>query len=133
MDTLSEEFITDHDEKFEVNDNFSIGSLEWIDDVASCTTGLKNQKRVLSIVDDFARRNKLEWGESKCEVMQIGRKTKVPEEWELGEKERKNTTSYKYLGDTITSDNKNKRNLEIKENRVESTIRQINTTASSDH
>ena len=132
MDTLSEEFITDHEEKFKVNENFNIGSLEWIDDVATCTSGLRNQKRVLNIVDDFAKRNKLEWGQSKCQVMQVGRKTTTPEDWDLGEKKIKNTTWYKYLGDTITSDNKNKRNLEIKENKVESTIRQINTTASSD-
>ena len=64
--------------------------------------------------------------------MQVGRKVAVPNEWNLGEKKISNTTSYKCLGDTITSDNKNKRNLEIRENRVAATVRQINTTASSD-
>ena len=29
------------------------------------------------------------------------------------------TNSYKYLGDTVTNDNKNKRNLEIRENGVQ--------------
>ena len=57
---------------------------------------------------------------------------KVLNSWKLGEKRITNTTHYKYLGDTITNDNKNKRNLEIRENRIQSTIRQINTTASSD-
>ena len=64
--------------------------------------------------------------------MQIGKKIKVQEEWELGEKKIKNTTAYKYLGDTVTNDGKNKINLEIRENKITATIRQINTTASSD-
>ena len=64
--------------------------------------------------------------------MQVGRKIKVQEEWQLGEKKIRNTATYKYLGDTITNDGKNKTNLENKENKITATIRQINTTASSD-
>ena len=64
--------------------------------------------------------------------MQIGVKVKVPQEWKLGEKCIKNTTTYKYLGDTISSDNKNKQNITMKENKLHQIIRQINTTASSD-
>ena len=65
-------------------------------------------------------------------MMQIGRKTKVPTEWCLGEKRIKNTSSYRYLGDEVTNNNKNKPNLEIRENKIYATVRQINTTASSD-
>ena len=132
MDTLSEDFVSKHEEKIKVNDEFSIGCLEWVDDVVTATSGLNNQNSVLKIVDDFARKNKLEWGESKCQVMQVGKKITIPSEWKLGDKTITNTTAYKYLGDTVTSDNKNKRNLEIKENKIEATVRQINTTASSD-
>ena len=132
MDTLSEDFINLHKESFQINDEFLIGCLEWVDDVMSATTGKTNQQSVLKIVDEFAVKNKLEWGETKCQVMQVGRKCKVPDEWQLGDKKIKNTTSYKYLGETITNDNKNRQNLEIKENKAQMTIRQINTTASSE-
>ena len=64
--------------------------------------------------------------------MPVGKKVAVPNEWRLGEKSISNTTSYKYLGEVVTNDNKNKKNIEAKENKIEITIRQINTTASSD-
>ena len=47
-----------------------------------------------------------------------------------GDKQIENTSSYKYLGDVVTNDNKNKANLETRENKVAATVRQINTTAS---
>ena len=59
MDTLSEDFINKHNESIKINDNFSIGCLEWVDDVLSSTIGIQNQYSVLNIVDDFARKNKL--------------------------------------------------------------------------
>ena len=133
MDTLSEDFISHNQpQSFQLNANFEIGCLEWIDDVSTSTSGMENQIETLIFVDDFAKKNKLEWGEAKCQVMQVGKIVAVPDEWDLGDKRISNTTSYKYLGDTITNDNKNKRNLEIRENKVSATIRQINTTASSD-
>ena len=132
MDTLSDDFVNNRTECVKINDDLSIGCLEWVDDVLSCTVGKSNQLSVLKIIDDFACKSKLEWGEAKSQVMQVGKKTKAPELWQLGEKNIRNTTSYKYLGDTITNDNKNKTNLEIRENKIQATVRQINTTASSD-
>ena len=64
--------------------------------------------------------------------MQVGRKIKVPDKWNLGEKQIGNTKSYKYLGVIITDDNKNKQNLISRENRLNATTRQINATASSE-
>ena len=64
--------------------------------------------------------------------MQVGRKVKTPTTWNLGDIKIENTTKYKYLGDVITNDNKNKVNIETRENKVTATVRQINTTASSD-
>ena len=131
MDTLCEDFI-EKEVGIHINDNFYIGCLEFVDDALSCAEGINNQKSNLNRVDEFARINKLEWGEAKCQVMQVGRKVKVPDEWNLGEKNIKNTETYKYLGDTITSDTKNKQNILMKENKLLLTIRQISTTASSD-
>ena len=132
MDVLSENSIEEHEEKLWINDQLSIGCLEYIDDVASSTKGLKNQFSILNKIDEFARKNKLEWGENKCQVMQVGRKVKVPEKWKLGAKQIGNTKSYKYLGDVVTDDNKNKQNLIARENRLNATTRQINATASSE-
>ena len=53
------------------------------------TSGKRNQEKVLLKVDEFAQKNKLEWGEEKCQVMQVGRKTKAPETWKLGPKKIK--------------------------------------------
>ena len=107
-DVLSEDFIENDDLNVPITDDFSIGCAEYVDDVMTCTLGKKNQKEVLNRVDEFAKMNKLEWGEEKCQVMQVGRKIKVPNTWELGTKNITNTNSYKYLGDLITSDGKNK-------------------------
>ena len=54
MDTLSEEIIDKCEIKFQINNDFSIGCLEWVDDVLSVTSGCKNQKNMLNIVDKFA-------------------------------------------------------------------------------
>ena len=96
------------------------------------TLGKINQNKVQTRVDEFAKMNKLEWGEEKCQVMQVGRKIKVPNTWALGTKNITNTNSYKYLGDLITNDGKNKSNIENRYNRTQGIIRQINTTAGSD-
>ena len=97
MDKLSEECIERKQESFEINSELNIGCLEWIDDVATITTGLKNQQNVLKIADDFANKSKLEWGESKCQVMQVGKKVAVPNEWRLGEKSSQRSTYFKLV------------------------------------
>ena len=132
MDVLSEEFIENDNINFPINNEFSIGCLEFVDDVMTCTLGKKNQTKALTRVDEFAQISKLEWGAEKCQVMQVGRKIKVPNTWTLGEKQISNTTSYKYLGDTITNDGKNKVNIEKRYNTIQFISRQINTTAASD-
>ena len=75
--------------------------MQWVDDVMSSTIGIQKLINVLQIVDDFAAKNKLEWGEAKCQVMQVGRKCKVPDEWQLGDKRIKNATSYRYQGEML--------------------------------
>ena len=54
MDVLSEDFIDEHEEKLWINDQLSIGCLEFIDDVASSTSGMKNQISILNKIDEFA-------------------------------------------------------------------------------
>ena len=133
MDTLSEQFVSGSiQECVHINADFRIGCLEWVDDALTCTSGKKNQQNILNKVDDFAKANKLEWGSDKCQVMLVGKKVQVPDKWSLGEIHITNTTSYKYLGDVITNDGKNEKNITARENKLHRIIRQINTSASSD-
>ena len=132
MDTLSENFIQKYPEGVCLSNDLKIGCLAYVDDIATGAIGIKDQKSVLNKVDDFAVTNKLEWGAHKCQVMQVGKKVTIPDKWQLGQKQISNTTTYKYLGDMLTNDNKNKKNIELRENKINAIIRQVNTTASSD-
>ena len=59
MDTLSEQFVNGSiQESVQINENFKIGCLEWVDDVMTCTTGKKNEQKILDKVDDFAKAKK---------------------------------------------------------------------------
>ena len=95
-------------------------------------TLVEKAKAILAKVDDFAKANKLKWGLDKCKMMTIGKKTKILEEWQLGNQVIGNASSYKYLGDEITSDGKNEKNILSRENKTNALVRKINTTASSD-
>ena len=70
-------------------------------------------------------------GTKKCNVMPIGNHTKK-EEWKFGDERIKKCSSYKYLGDIITKDGKNKENIaERKRKSVGNTI-SINTIAANE-
>ena len=84
MDTHSENCISNPDENVKINQHFSIGSLLWVDDLNSATIGINNQHKVLEKADEFAKINKLEWGEKKCEVMQVGKKSDCSGYMEVG-------------------------------------------------
>ena len=49
---------------------------------------------MLTTVDNFAVKNKLEWGCDKCQVMQVGDEVMASVTWDLGEIEVENTTKY---------------------------------------
>ena len=132
MDTLSENFIQKYPEGVCLSNDLKIGCLAYVDDIATAAMGMDEQKSVLNKVDEFAVVNKLEWGAHKCQVMQVGKKVTIPDTWQLGQKQISNTTTYKYLGDILTNDNKNKKNIQARENKIQAIIRQVNTTASSD-
>ena len=65
MDILAEEL-----EQTELGITFTedlkIATLLWVDDVLTCTNGEKNQNEILKKVDEFARKHKLRWGQSRC-------------------------------------------------------------------
>jgi hypothetical protein len=62
-------------------------------------------------MNDFAKKHQIKWGEAKCKVMEIGMHKEKKKEWQLGEKTIGKCSSYKFLGDVISRDRKNTKNL----------------------
>ena len=117
MDTLAED-IEPTGEGFKLNDTLTIACLLWVDDVVTCVEGKKNQEKMLDRVSDFAIKHKLRWGADKCKVMRIGKHTDEKQKWQLGSLEIEETECYKYLGDIVTNDGKNLKNLEARKNKT---------------
>ena len=131
MDTLAEELeLTD--EGFKLDNQFTIAVLLWVDDVVTCVDGIENQEKMLLRVHEFAIRHQLRWGQDKCNVMRIGKHNGESKEWKLGDMPIKETTSYKYLGDLITNDGKNTKNLEARKLKIQANPISINSMAASE-
>ena len=81
-----------------------------MDDVATFAVGHRQQNKTLNALNEFAIKRKLEWGVEKCKVMEIG-SGKKKGDWKLGTKSIESCQTYKYLGEEISSDGKNKINL----------------------
>ena len=114
MDVLAEE--VEKDETIGVLfEELRIALLEWVDDVVTFAVGSEQQNLTLACVDEFAVKHKLKWGKDKCNVMQVGSGEYSKTKWNLGKLEIDSCMEYKYLGDWIMKDGKNKRNIEERE------------------
>ena len=130
MDVLSE-LIIEKKMGFKMAEQFIIGALMWVDDVVTCVDGHANQIEMLQIINDFAKDHKLQWGVKKCKVMPIG-KHNMQDKWPLGELEIDNCTEYKYLGDIISNNGKNKQNINDRKRKAIAATISINTVASNE-
>ena len=131
MDTLAEE-IEEKGDGFKLTIEFVIGVLLWVDDVVSCVEGEDKQKDILKTIDNFAKNHKLKWGKDKCRVMKIGKHHTSQTEWDLGDLKIANTDTYTYLGDVITCDGKNTKNIEARKAKLKAATIHINTIAESE-
>ena len=61
-----------------------------VDDVVSCIEGTNNQEKIFQRIDEFACKHKLEWGQEKWKVMQVGKIKDKREKWKLGGMEIEN-------------------------------------------
>ena len=130
MDLLAEQVI--HSEQgIAISRDFIIGILLWMDDVVSCVEGEQNQLDILEKIDSFAKDHKLKWGVDKCKVMPIGKHSNRSQ-WKLGELDIQNCTNYKYLGDIISNNGKNKDNITERRGKMMASTLSINTIASSE-
>ena len=133
MDILSEE-LTPTDMGYRLSNDLLIVVLLWVDDVLTCAVGEDEQENILKRVDEFAKKHRLQWGQAKCNVMRIGVHNKSQEKkiWKLGSMTIDETTSYKYLGDVITNDGKNMKNIESRKTKTYATTININSIASTE-
>ena len=131
MDTLAEE-LQATGKGFKLSDEQIIAVLLWVDEVISCVDGEKEQEEILEKIHQFALKHRLVWGQSKCKVMRIGKHTNGPREWKLGDIIIEETTTYKYLGDIISNDGKNAKNLESRKNKIQMNTVLINSIAESE-
>ena len=128
MDTLAED-VQPTGEGFKFDDELTIACLLWVDDVVSCVEGSENQVKILNRIADFAIKHKLKWGAEKCKVMRVGRHNNDKQKWNLGMQEIEETDNYKYLGDVVTNDGKNTKNLETRKNKTFAATSGINSIA----
>ena len=131
MDVLSEELISTN-EGFKITNEFLVAVLLWVDDVVSCVEGPENQEKMLKRIHEFAVKHKLKWGSSKCKIMKVGRHKKGEDKWSLGDQVIQESSVYKYLGDEISNDGKNKKNINARKNKLTATTVTINTIATNE-
>ena len=128
MDSLADSLLKTKDVGAWIKDVY-IPALLFVDDVLTVAEGEENQKKMLEKIADFAIQHKMEWGVDKCKVMQVGRSKNVVETWKLGDKTIESASEYKYLGDIITRNGTNKRNLEERQKKVNQAVRGIKSCA----
>ena len=131
MDLLSEE-VDASSEGVRINKDLLIAILLWVDDVVSTVEGKENQEKILKRIDEFAKRHKLKWGQDKCRIMRVGKHTEETKDWKLGEMPIEKCSTYKYLGDTLTSDGENAKNLETRMIKIKASTISINTIAQNE-
>ena len=71
----------------------------------------------------------LMWSRQKCNVMKVGKHHNDPREWPLGELTIKETETYKYLGDLISKDGRNTKNIDQRKAKIFTTTTAINSIA----
>ena len=126
MDTLSEDLSKDTHLGFTIND-FTISCLEYVDDVTTFSIGYLQQELTLNSLAGFAKERRLEWGADMCKVMEVGSHKERKSEWSLGQKTITKCDTYKYLGEEISRDGKNKANLDERLKKVKNTVAAIMT------
>ena len=128
MDVLAEECLAD-ETGIRLSNDFTIATLLWVDDVLTLAEGENNQKDMLDRIDNFATKHKIKWGQSKCNVMRVGSHPKetLNSTWTIGTMPIEETKTYKYLGDIISSNGKNKENIEARKQKTQSTTVNINS------
>ena len=126
MDTLAEDMQEDQSLGILIR-NHQIATLLFMDDAMTFAEGPEQQQRSLNAVSEFGEKHQIEWGESKCNVMEVGSSRTTTKEWKLGDKTIKSCETYKYLGVQICRNGKNDENLEFRMKKAKAAVRAINS------
>ena len=98
-----------------------------MDDSLSLAEGYDQQEATLQKFDEFAIKHKLEWGQQKCKTMEVGTHKEKRKEWSLGDKKIERCDVYQYLGEMISRDGRNEKNLRARFDKVKMAVRSIIT------
>ena len=128
MDTLAEDMQEDQSLGILIR-NHRLASLLFMDDALTFSEGSEQQIRALDAVCEFGKKHQIEWGEAKCNVMEVGTHKVTTKEWKLGEKTIKSCESYKYLGVMISRNGKNDENIDLRIKKAKAAVRAINSCA----
>ena len=109
MDEISKETTKTNIGESTGNNNETLNTLLWMDDVALITNNLEDMQKLLNITNDIANKYHIAFGKEKSKILKIGREKKQkdtpPKEPTLGDMTIEYTNSYKYLGFTMNSSN----------------------------
>ena len=128
MDTLADELLEEQMIGARI-EGMLIPALLFVDDATTITEGEQDQVKMLEKMAEFAKKHKMEWGIDKCKVMQIGRGKNLKPQWKLGDKDIDSTADYKYLGDYVSRNGTNRKNLEERAKKVNQAMRAIKSCA----
>ena len=102
MDTLPEEMHSNPDLGVQ-HGKTNVAGAAFVDDIASLAIGYTQQRMTLEVINEFAIKHQLEWGENKCKVMEIGTHKEINKQWDLSNKKIETCHEYKYLGEKIVT------------------------------
>ena len=131
MDNLAEDMLDNPELGINVAGT-TIPSLLFVDDATTFAEGYEQQDETLNEMHEFAVKHKIEWGQEKCQTMEIGAHKEKKQEWQLGDKKITKCDEYRYLGETITRDGKNDKNLKVRVQKLSSCVRAILTCCKSE-
>ena len=111
MDTLAEDMYENDEVGITIKET-KISALLFVDDVITMADSYSKQQKTLDVVNVFAHRHSYTWGVDKCAVLEIGKHSVSRLKWKLGDSEINHENHYKYLGDIISRDGTNSKNIE---------------------
>lgn len=131
MDTLPEEMIKQEELGAQFGDS-KIPCLVYMDDAISFAEEYTQQELTLRHVNEFALKHKLDWGQKKCQTMEVGTHRERKASWKLGDLTIGKCDSYRYLGEQIMRNGRNDANLQERCEKMKTSTRAIITCCRSE-
>ena len=131
MDNLPETLMKKEELGVKFGDS-NIPCLVYMDDGVSFAEEYEQQETTLHYVNEFALKHKLDWGQKKCQTMEVGSHRERRATWKLGDLTINKCDSYKYLGEQIMRNGRNDANLQERCEKLKTSSRAIITCCRSE-